>query len=52
LSNLYLEGAVKKFYPQYTDDAAGLSKFIRAFSWPGGFPSHVNAEIPGTIHEG
>lgn len=30
----------------------GLDKFFKAFSWPGGFPSHVNAETPGCIHEG
>ncbi|TNY20807.1 putative phosphoketolase [Rhodotorula diobovata] len=52
LSNLYIEGAITKFYPQYSLDEDGLEKFIKYFSWPGGFPSHVNAETPGCIHEG
>lgn len=43
---------MSRFYSQYPLDEAGLEKFIRAFSWPGGFPSHVNAETPGSIHEG
>lgn len=43
---------MSKFYSQYPLDEPGLEKFIRAFSWPGGFPSHVNAETPGAIHEG
>jgi xylulose-5-phosphate/fructose-6-phosphate phosphoketolase len=30
----------------------GVEKFVRAFSFPGGWPSHVNAETPGSIHEG
>lgn len=52
LATLYLEGAMSKFYPQYGRNKEGLQKFIRAFSFPGGFPSHVNAETPGAIHEG
>ncbi|GAA6032456.1 hypothetical protein JCM8097_008187, partial [Rhodosporidiobolus ruineniae] len=52
LSNLYIEGAISKFYPQYSLDEAGLERFVKYFSWPGGFPSHVNAETPGCIHEG
>ncbi|GAA5991913.1 hypothetical protein JCM11641_003020 [Rhodosporidiobolus odoratus] len=52
LSNLYIEGAISKFYPQYSLDEEGLEKFVKYFSWPGGFPSHVNAETPGCIHEG
>jgi len=52
LSNLYIEGAITKFYPQYSLDRNGLEKFVKYFSWPGGFPSHVNAETPGCIHEG
>lgn len=52
LATLYLEGAISKFYPQYGLNKEGLQKFIRAFSFPGGFPSHVNAETPGSIHEG
>jgi xylulose-5-phosphate/fructose-6-phosphate phosphoketolase len=52
LSALYIEGTLTQFYPSYTVDAAGCEKLVRAFSWPGGFPSHVNAETPGSIHEG
>ncbi|KWU44041.1 phosphoketolase [Rhodotorula sp. JG-1b] len=52
LSNLYIEGAITRFYPEYSLDKDGLEKFVKAFSWPNGFPSHVNAETPGCIHEG
>ncbi|KAK4334960.1 hypothetical protein RTBOTA2_003703 [Rhodotorula toruloides] len=52
LSPLYIEGAISKFYPQYPLNEQGLEKFVKYFSWPGGFPSHVNAETPGCIHEG
>lgn len=52
LANLYLEGSLKEYYPDYTLDAAGLGKFIKSFSWPGGFPSHIYPGQPGTIHEG
>lgn len=41
LANLYLEGSLHEFYPELTLDAAGLHKFIKRFSWPGGFPSHL-----------
>lgn len=44
--------AVTRFYSDYGMDKKGLDKFIKAFSWPSGFPSHVNAETPGQIHEG
>ena len=52
LANLYLEGSLRAFYPELTHDAAGLEKFVREFSWPGGFPSHLYPGVPGTIHEG
>ncbi|KAH7336888.1 phosphoketolase [Rhizoctonia solani] len=52
LASLYIEGAITRFYPQYAMNEDGFDKLIRAFSWPGGFPSHVNAETPGAIHEG
>ena len=52
LANLWLEGALEKFYPEYTRDRAGLTKLISGFSTTGGFPSHINAETPGSIHEG
>jgi xylulose-5-phosphate/fructose-6-phosphate phosphoketolase len=52
LANLYLESSLSEFYPELTHDAVGLEKFVREFSWPGGFPSHLYPGIPGTIHEG
>jgi xylulose-5-phosphate/fructose-6-phosphate phosphoketolase len=52
LANLYLEGTLQEFYPELTLDKAGLRNFIRRFSWPGGFPSHLYPGVPGTIHEG
>src|SRR5918994_6286539 len=52
LANLYLEGTLSEFYPELTRDRNGLERFVRAFSWPGGFPSHLSPPVPGTIHEG
>jgi xylulose-5-phosphate/fructose-6-phosphate phosphoketolase len=52
LANLYLEGSLHEFYPELTLDKAGLETFVRRFSWPGGFPSHLYPGVPGTIHEG
>jgi xylulose-5-phosphate/fructose-6-phosphate phosphoketolase len=52
LASLWLEGSLERFYPDYTRDAKGLAKLISGFSTPGGFPSHINAESPGSIHEG
>ncbi|MBC8163257.1 MAG: phosphoketolase family protein [Roseiflexaceae bacterium] len=52
LANLYLEGTLSVFYPELTRDRAGLSRLVRGFSWPGGFPSHLSPGTPGTIHEG
>lgn len=52
LANLYLEGTLAEFYPELTRDLHGLERFVRAFSWPGGFPSHLSPPVPGTIHEG
>ena len=52
LANLYLEGSLQDYYPDLTHDVSGLHRFVRAFSWPGGFPSHVYPGVPGTIHEG
>ncbi|CDZ79984.1 Xylulose-5-phosphate phosphoketolase [Candidatus Rubidus massiliensis] len=52
IANIYLEGTLQEYYPQFTFDTQGLKKLIRAFSWPGGFPSHLYPGIPGTIHEG
>ena len=52
LANLWLEGSLSKFYPECSNDTKGLSKLIENFSTTGGFPSHINAETPGAIHEG
>src|SRR5882724_4015486 len=52
LANVYLEGTYSEIYPEITRDAAGLKKFFKQFSFPGGIPSHVAPETPGSIHEG
>ena len=52
LANHYLDGSLEEFYPDMTRDAAGIERFVRSFSWPGGFPSHLTPGTPGTIHEG
>lgn len=52
LSCLWLEGSLEKFYPEYSRNRAGLERLITTFSTPRGFPSHINAETPGSIHEG
>ncbi|KAK3367716.1 D-xylulose 5-phosphate/D-fructose 6-phosphate phosphoketolase [Podospora didyma] len=53
LAALWLEGSLEKFYPgEYDRNADGLRNLITRFSVPGGFPSHINAETPGSIHEG
>jgi xylulose-5-phosphate/fructose-6-phosphate phosphoketolase len=52
LANLYLEGTLVDYYSELTLDHEGLGRFIKRFSWPGGFPSHLYPGVPGTIHEG
>jgi len=52
VANVYLEGTYSEFYPSVTQDEAGLRKLFRQFSFPGGIPSHVAPETPGSIHEG
>ena len=53
LAPLWLEGSLERFYPdKYTVDKKGLKNLIAGFSTPTGFPSHINAEVPGSIHEG
>ncbi|KAL2755420.1 hypothetical protein ACRALDRAFT_2041792 [Sodiomyces alcalophilus JCM 7366] len=53
LASLWLEGSLEKFYPgRYDVTKTGLANLISGFSLPGGFPSHINSECPGTIHEG
>ena len=52
VGNTYLEGTYSEVYPQITQDEAGLRKLFKQFSFPGGIPSHVSPECPGSIHEG
>ena len=52
VANAYLEGTYTEVYPDITMDADGLRKLFRQFSFPGGIPSHVAPETPGSIHEG
>ncbi len=52
VANVYLEGVYTEVYPEITRDAAGLRKLFKQFSFPGGIPSHVAPETPGSIHEG
>lgn len=52
LSCLWLEESLATFWPRNTRDKKGLHNLISGFSAPGGFPSHINAETPGSIHEG
>ena len=52
LSQAYLEGTYSEVYPDKSADLPGLQRFFRQFSFPGGIPSHVAPETPGSIHEG
>jgi xylulose-5-phosphate/fructose-6-phosphate phosphoketolase len=52
VANAYLEGTYTEVYPHVTRDEAGLRELFRQFSFPGGVPSHVAPETPGSIHEG
>jgi len=52
VGNTYLEGTYTEFYPEVTQDEAGLRRLFKQFSFPGGIPSHVAPETPGSIHEG
>ncbi|HVX86345.1 MAG TPA: phosphoketolase family protein [Phycisphaerae bacterium] len=52
VANTYLEGTYSEIYPEITQDEAGLRKLFKQFSFPGGIPSHVAPETPGSIHEG
>jgi xylulose-5-phosphate/fructose-6-phosphate phosphoketolase len=52
VANAYLEGTYSEVYPHITKDADGVRKLFRQFSFPGGIPSHVAPETPGSIHEG
>ena len=52
VANTYLEGTYSEFYPHITQDEAGIKKLFTQFSFPGGIPSHVAPETPGSINEG
>jgi xylulose-5-phosphate/fructose-6-phosphate phosphoketolase len=52
VANTYLEGTYSEVYPDISQDEVGLQKLFRQFSFPGGIPSHVSPECPGSIHEG
>ena len=52
VANTYLEGTYSEFYPNISQDADGMQRLFRQFSFPGGIPSHVAPETPGSIHEG
>ena len=52
LSQAYLEGTYSEIYPEKSEDTAGLQRFFKQFSFPGGIGSHATPETPGSIHEG
>ncbi len=52
VANVYLEGTYSEVYPNVSQDADGMKRLFRQFSFPGGIPSHVAPETPGSIHEG
>lgn len=52
VANTYLEGTYSETYPDISEDAEGMRKLFRQFSFPGGIPSHAAPETPGSIHEG
>ena len=52
VAQTYLEGTYSEVYPNISQDEAGLKKLFKQFSFPGGIPSHVAPETPGSIHEG
>ena len=52
VANAYLEGTYTEVYPEITCDEEGMQRLFRQFSFPGGIPSHVAPETPGSIHEG
>jgi xylulose-5-phosphate/fructose-6-phosphate phosphoketolase len=52
VANAYLDGTYSEVYPHIGRDAEGLARLCRQFSFPGGIPSHVAPETPGSIHEG
>jgi xylulose-5-phosphate/fructose-6-phosphate phosphoketolase len=52
VANTYLEGTYSELYPNISQNEAGMKRLFTQFSFPGGIPSHVAPETPGSIHEG
>jgi xylulose-5-phosphate/fructose-6-phosphate phosphoketolase len=52
VANTYLEGTYSELYPNISQDELGMKRLFKQFSFPGGIPSHVAPETPGSIHEG
>jgi xylulose-5-phosphate/fructose-6-phosphate phosphoketolase len=52
VANAYLEGTYSEVYPNVSQDEEGMGRLFKQFSFPGGIPSHVAPETPGSIHEG
>ena len=52
VAQTYMEGVYSEVYPNISQDLEGLQKLFKQFSFPGGIPSHVAPETPGSIHEG
>ena len=52
VANTYLEGTYSEFYPNISQNEAGIQRLFKQFSFPGGIPSHAAPETPGSIHEG
>ncbi|HEY6640815.1 phosphoketolase family protein [Povalibacter sp.] len=52
VANTWLEGTYSEVYPEVSQDLAGMQRLFKQFSFPGGIPSHVAPETPGSIHEG
>jgi xylulose-5-phosphate/fructose-6-phosphate phosphoketolase len=52
VANVYLEGTYTEYYSQIPQNETGIQRLFKQFSFPGGIPSHVAAETPGSVHEG
>jgi xylulose-5-phosphate/fructose-6-phosphate phosphoketolase len=52
VANTYLEGTYSELHPEISQDTSGMQRLFKQFSFPGGIPSHVAPEVPGSIHEG
>ncbi|NVN10583.1 phosphoketolase family protein [Nguyenibacter vanlangensis] len=52
VASTYLEGTYSEYFPEVSQDLAGLGRLLKQFSFPGGIPSHAAATTPGSIHEG